>query len=177
MADHVIDVVDARDPDTARELLALQRASYRVEADLIEYEGIPPLYEPLEMLMEQPLEWRAIRVDGRIVAAIAVTGEGRHCDIDRLVVHPDWFRHSFGRRLVQSVLNHQVVTVSTGTRNAPARRLYESLGFTVTGTKDIGLGSTATQYERRSTHLRSSFDADAEGYEAARPGYPDALFE
>ncbi|MCU1360568.1 MAG: Methyltransferase type 11, partial [Ilumatobacteraceae bacterium] len=32
------------------------------------------------------------------------------------------------------------------------------------------------QFEHRSDHLRTSFDADVDAYQAARPDYPDALF-
>jgi SAM-dependent methyltransferase/GNAT superfamily N-acetyltransferase len=173
----VIERLDLGDPTTAREVLALQRAAYRVEADLTGVEGIPPLHESLEELVAAPLQWIGIRDDGRLSAALAMTGEARSCDIDRLVVDPAWHRQGLGRRLISSVLHHEVVTVSTLERNVPGVELYRSLGFDVSGRREVGPGAWTVQFEYRHAHLKTSFDADVAGYEAIRPGYPDELFD
>lgn len=172
----MIEVLDLGDPATAADVLRIQRAAYRVEADLIGFGGIPPLHETLDELIAEPLEWRGIRIDGRLAAAVAITGTGRRCDVDRLVVDPAHFRQGLGRRLMQSLLHHESVTVSTGEANLPAVTLYESLGFRRTGRSEIGPDVWTVQFGRWPEHLKTSFDADVAGYEAARPGYPDELF-
>jgi len=169
--------LDLSEPDVAEQIHELQRAAYRVEADLIGYHGIPPLHESIAELRIRQLDWRGIRAGGRIVAAIAVTGEGRVCDIDRLVVEPRWHRRGLGRRLVESVLVHDMVTVATGTANTPALALYESLGFHRLHVREIAPGVTVTELERWSSHFATSFDADVANYERARPPYPQELFD
>jgi ribosomal protein S18 acetylase RimI-like enzyme len=144
-----IEQLDPAGHGVAEQLLALQRAAYRVEADLIGFDGIPPLHESLKELQAQPLEWIGLRADSRIVAALAYRVERDLCDIDRLVVDPRYFGRGYGSALVASLLHHPQITVSTGTANTPARRLYEKHGFQATGTREIAHGVTVTQYERR----------------------------
>jgi hypothetical protein len=55
ISDSVVATLDPRERALAQELLGLQRASYAVEAELIGFDGIPPLQEPLEALMAAPL--------------------------------------------------------------------------------------------------------------------------
>ncbi|MEZ4570840.1 MAG: hypothetical protein R2849_11040 [Thermomicrobiales bacterium] len=90
--------IDPSDPGDADRLLELQKLAYRIEADLIGFDGIPPLHETLEELTALPLAWLGIRSDGRIVAVIGYTVEGGICDIDRLFVDPaaSWARIRFG---------------------------------------------------------------------------------
>jgi SAM-dependent methyltransferase/GNAT superfamily N-acetyltransferase len=174
----VIEVLDLSDSATAAEVLAVQHAAYRAEAELIGDDRIPPLHESLEELTAcTNLQWRGIRSEGRLVAAMAVTGVGRQCDIDRLIVHPDHARRGHGRNLVGAILHHSVVTVSTASRNAPARALYESLGFHVGLEREVTPGLMITDFERTNAHLRTSFDSDVANYEAARPPYPVEVFD
>lgn len=173
----MIERLDLADPATAREVLAVQHAAYRVEAELIGFDGIPPLHESLDELVRSPLEFVGVRRGGRVVAAMGYSVDGRTCEIDRLVVDPEWHRRGLGRRLVEHVLHHQVVGVSTGTANTPARRLYESLGFRPIGVTGIGPGVTATSFQHWHDCFATSFDDDVANYEAARPPYPDALFD
>jgi SAM-dependent methyltransferase/GNAT superfamily N-acetyltransferase len=173
----MIERLDLRDRATAERVLEIQRAAYAREAALVGFDSIPPLHESLDQLQAQPLEWLGATERGVLVGAMAITGEGRACDIDRLVVDPGWHRRGIGRQLVAAVTHHVVVTVSTGRDNTPAVRLYESLGFRRVGETEVAPGFWTVQFERRNDHLATSFDADVAGYERARPGYPDGLFE
>ncbi|MCB1001912.1 MAG: GNAT family N-acetyltransferase [Acidimicrobiales bacterium] len=173
----MIERLDLADRALAARVLDLQRAAYRVEADLIDFDGIPPMHESLDELATAPLDWLGVFEQGRLVAAMAITGEGRTCDIDRLMVDPAEHRRGHGRRLVTAVLPHAVVTVSTGERNTPAVSLYESLGFERVGRAKVAPGVWTVQFARRNHALATSFDADVDGYERARPGYPPELFD
>ena len=59
---HLMDVrsLDLRDDGLAETVLDLQRAAYRIEADLIGSDAIPPLHETLAELTEAPLQWLGI---------------------------------------------------------------------------------------------------------------------
>lgn len=144
-----VELLDLTDTATARQVFELQRAAYQVEADLIGFDGIPPLHETFDDLVAQPLTWIGVRQADRVVAALAYALDGEYCDIDRLVVDPDHFGRGYASALVASLLGYRHITVSTGTANAPARRLYEKHGFQPTGEREIAPGVTVTQYERR----------------------------
>jgi len=145
------------DAAVAARLIEIQHAAYRVEADLIGYDGIPQLNETVNDLQAQPISWLAAFDDDSIVGAIGfVTRPDGSCDIDRLVVDPDRARRGIGRALVEAVLDHPVVTVSTGARNQPACALYESLGFHRTGEREVAPGINVVEFTRPNPFLRGS---------------------
>jgi 8-oxo-dGTP pyrophosphatase MutT (NUDIX family)/GNAT superfamily N-acetyltransferase len=164
--------IDTRDAASARNTLVVQRAAYTREAELIGFDGIPTLHETLDALVAQPLTWLG-EFDGEtLVGAIAwsVRDDGT-VDIDRLFVDPRHARRGHARELVLAVLAlGRRTIVSTGTRNEPARRLYESLGFRVSGTTTIADGVTTTQYERAAPYshddaLRDRLEAHLAAHE------------
>jgi ribosomal protein S18 acetylase RimI-like enzyme len=118
------------------ELLALQKAAYAVEAEIIKDDRIPPLHESLADLRAQPLRWLgAVDEDGRLAGAVAWEETVDEVDVNRLIVRPGALRRGIGRALVKEVLvraGARRVVVATGRDNAPARRLYEGLGFVLT---------------------------------------------
>ena len=128
--------VDHRAPDVAATLMVVQRAAYRVEADLIGYHGIPGLREgPVEIAA---LDLTVLAVedpdnDGRMLGLLGYSRDGDVVDIDRLAVDPGAFRRGVGRALVGAVHDREPdayrFDVSTGTANAPAIALYTSLGY------------------------------------------------
>ena len=146
--DRWVEPLDLSDEATARQVLRVQHTAYRVEAELIGFDGIPPLHETLDELVRRPLDWIGIRADGRIVAALACQVADEVCDIDRLVVDPEHFGRGYGSALVASLLDQPCITVSTGTANLPARRLYEKHGFQRVGEVEIAPGVTVTRYVR-----------------------------
>ena len=118
-------------------LLDLQHAAYRVEAEIIGDDRIPPLRETLDQLLAQPLAWLgAFDDEGLLVGAVAWAETSDELDLDRLIVRPAAHRQGIGRALVKEILTRageRGVVVSTGRDNAPARGLYERLGFTLRG--------------------------------------------
>jgi ribosomal protein S18 acetylase RimI-like enzyme len=138
-----------RDAPLARELLRLQHAAYAVEAALIGDDRIPTLTETVEELRAAPLTWLAAYGDGVLLGAVAWTGDPAGVDIDRLVVDPAAHRRGVGTALVRAVLADaagRAVTVSTGRANAPARTLYERLGFRRTADTEVVPGLWVTGY-------------------------------
>ncbi len=144
--------LDLQDVIVARQVLVLQHSAYRVEADLIGFEQIPPLHESLQDLVSAPLSWLGI-VDGHeVVAALAFTAGSGGVDIDRLVVAPAFARRGYGTALVSELGVTATITVATGTKNLPAHRLYESLGFVNVGETSPVAGLQVTHFERKATH-------------------------
>lgn len=148
-SDSRVEALDLSDEATARQALALQRASYRVEADLIGFDGIPPLHETYEEMISQPLRWIGVWDADQLVAALAYALGGEHCDIDRRVVAPSHFGRGLASALLESLFDYSRITVSIATANHPARCLYEKHGFQRVSEREIAPGITATRYERR----------------------------
>lgn len=114
----------------APRLLELQHAAYAVEAELIGDDRIPPLHETQADLVSADLHWIASFDGERIVGAVGCSIEDDVVDIDRLMIDPAYHRRGIGAALVTQALALAArAVVSTGRDNAPARGLYESLGF------------------------------------------------
>ncbi|MCP4304669.1 MAG: GNAT family N-acetyltransferase [bacterium] len=141
--------LDLTEPGVAQQILALQRAAYRVEADLIGFGGIPPLRESEADLVAVPLLWLGISDGGWIVAALAYMADGDQIDIDRLVVAPEAARQGLGSTLVGALDRKATITVATGKTNQPAHRLYEALGFVSVGETSPVAGLRVTHFERK----------------------------
>jgi ribosomal protein S18 acetylase RimI-like enzyme len=139
----------AGDPEQAAGLWALQREAYAVEAALIGDDRIPPLHEDLAALRAAPLRWTGAFLDDRLAGAVAWTSTGGLVDVHRLVVATSAARRGLGSALVRRVLGSaggRPTVVTTGRDNAPARALYERLGFRATGDREVLPGLWVTGY-------------------------------
>ncbi|WP_164863665.1 GNAT family N-acetyltransferase [Agromyces sp. LHK192] len=133
----------------AEQLLALQRAAYAVEARLIGDDRIPPLHESERDLTDAQLEWVATFDGEAIAGAVGYTIEADTVDLDRLMIDPAYHRMGLGTALVTRVMSSAPRTiVSTGRENAPARALYERLGFAHDGDAEPVPGLWVSRYHR-----------------------------
>ncbi|HSK23066.1 MAG TPA: GNAT family N-acetyltransferase [Egicoccus sp.] len=143
-------VLDHRDPAVAARLVALQQAAYRVEADLLGTEALPPLHESVADVRALDLVFLGVGVDP-VLAALGYRVRDHVLDVDRLMVAPTHQRRGLGHRLLGfalAVVPHAVAEVSTGAVNAPARRLYERCGFAEVATGEPVPGLTVVTYRR-----------------------------
>jgi ribosomal protein S18 acetylase RimI-like enzyme len=149
----VIRRLDLSDRDLAQRLLEIQHRAYAAEADLIGFDGIPPLQEDLDGLMSSTEHWLG-RYDGAVlVGAVAYELEDDSVDITRLIVDPAHARRGHGRALLDhlDVLEpRRSSVVSTGTANTPAVNLYKSRGYREDGRTEIAPGVTVTHFKRES---------------------------
>lgn len=145
--------LDLSDPGTLRLLWDLQRVSYTVEARLIGFDGIPPLYESLEQLSACDESFLGVRDELRLVGAVAWTRlPNGALDICRLVVHPVAHRRGVATALLDAldaIEPAELTIVSTGTANLPAVALYRRRGFVPVGKRQIAPGVTVTLLERK----------------------------
>ena len=113
--------------------MALQRASYAVEAELIGAPTLPPLRETPEELRASGETFLGAARGGRLVGAVAYKRAGDTVDIHRLVVAPEAFRGGVATALLDALEAREADAtrwiVGTGAANAPARALYERRGF------------------------------------------------
>jgi len=132
----VIRPLDLGDEATLHALVALQRASYAVEAELIGAPSLPPLRETPEQLRASGETFLGAMRDGELVGAVSFKRDGATVDIHRLVVAPAAFRGGVATALLDALEAREADadhwTVGTGAGNRPARALYERRGFAVT---------------------------------------------
>ena len=121
---------------TLEGLVALQRASYAVEAELIGADVLPPMRETPAELRGCGETFLGAREEGELLGAISFRRAGGTVDIHRLVVDPAAFRRGVATALLDALEARERDathwTVGTGAENAPARALYERRGFTAT---------------------------------------------
>lgn len=149
----MITPLDVTDRTLAERLLTIQHAAYAVEAELIGFDGIPPLREDLDGLMSSTEHWLG-RYDGTLlVGAIAYGLSDDTVEIDRLVVDPAHARRGHGRALLDHldrVAPRAVSLVSTGSANTPAVALYTSRGYAAVAELEVAPGISITQFRRES---------------------------
>lgn len=147
--------LDLADPDTLQQLWELQRASYAVEAQLIAFDGLPPLHESPEQLRACDESFLGVRDESKLVGAVGSTRlPNGALDICRLVVHPVAHRRGVATALLDaldSIEPAELTVVSTGTANLPALALYRRRGFAPVGERQVAPGVTIKLLERKNT--------------------------
>ncbi|WP_026692713.1 GNAT family N-acetyltransferase [Peribacillus kribbensis] len=135
--------VDHSIPSNAADLLAVQIPAYRVEANLIGFEGIPQLKDGMEDIMKSGETFIGYYIDSMLAGFVSFEERESEIDICRLVVHPSYFRKGIGRALMGRLLElnkRKHFIVSTGSLNLPARTLYKSLGFQEVKQEEVAAG-------------------------------------
>ena len=101
----VLRSIDLHDVAVAVRVVEIQRAAYRVEADRIGFDRIPPLLETIDDVRSVPLSWLGSFEEHTLAGIIGWTVANGVCDIDRLAVHPAFGRRGHGRQLVSHSSN------------------------------------------------------------------------
>lgn len=138
----MVGLIDIQDEELARQVLAVQRPSYQIESTLIEYPNLPPLFETIADLQRCDETFVGCWLAGQLAGVLSYEGTEEGIHIDRLVVHPDYFRRGVGRKLLQWVETAVLplpltITVSTAAKNLPAIQLYQSQGYTIVQSKTL----------------------------------------
>ena len=145
--------LDATDPVIASEILELQRRAYRVEADLIGSDEIPPLRETLFELQACGETFLGARAERTLVAAVSWRVIGETIDLHRLVVDPARFREGLGATLVRAALAAEAgctrAIVQTGAANEPAKALYRAEGFSAAGELEPAPGLRVARFTKQ----------------------------
>ena len=150
-----IRALDLGDRGTVDTIVALQRASYRIEADLLGARTLPALTETPRQLRGCGEEFLGAYEGERLVGAVSWKRSGPLLDIHRMVVHPDRFRRGIAGRLLAALEEHEAgverTVVATGAANPPARLLYERHGFTPVEERVVSGSIGIVIYERRAS--------------------------
>jgi ribosomal protein S18 acetylase RimI-like enzyme len=112
----------------------VQQAAYRVEAELLGVTRFAPLDQTVAEIRASGALYYGNHANNELVGVLACElGAGdAPCNIDALVVMPEWHRRGIATHLLMHLeWKHpgRAFTVSTGIRNAPALALYRGWGF------------------------------------------------
>jgi len=138
-----IERLDPADRILAEEILRVQLAAYRQEAELLGAKFFPPLGRTLEELQSRQEQFFGVRVGGKVAAVLSAGPDpaGGGMRIASLTVAPPCQRLGLGRLLVAKVLAEfgpVAWTVATGAGNGPALALYAGFGFQVRSRARVG---------------------------------------
>lgn len=136
----------------AEAVLQVQIPSYKVEAQIIGSDDIPPLKDTVEKLQTCGEIFFGYYLNGELCGAISYKLEADEIDIHRLIVHPNHFRKGIAQKLldfVESAVEFKKMKVSTGMKNEPAVRFYHKNGFKVVNEVKINENLYITIFEKK----------------------------
>ncbi|ALC87290.1 hypothetical protein AM499_16820 [Bacillus sp. FJAT-22090] len=129
----MIQILFHQEEKVAEEILEIQLLAYKIEAELIEFDGIPQLQDSIHDIIMSKEIFIGYYEEMQLTGFISFMNTDELIDICRLVVHPNFFRKGIASALLKHVLEikkeNQRVEVSTGAKNTPAIQLYERFGF------------------------------------------------
>lgn len=144
--------LDLNNKTTVQQILDLQKASYLVEAELIQFYDIPTLKDTMESIQECDEVFCGLYRDEALAGFLSYKVIDQVMDIHRVAVHPQHFRQGIAQKLLDHVEGleksvHKII-VATGKDNAPAVKLYQKNGFTKIDDIEIGEGVFLSQFEK-----------------------------
>ena len=136
---------------TAKAIYELQRLSYQVEAELIDYRDLPPLKETIADIQKSSEVFFGWKVGEELVGALSYQETESILIICRLIVHPANFQLGIASNLISGLLEKRSkpVHVCTAAKNTPAVRLYQKWGFEITKTFTTKDGLLLVQLETK----------------------------
>lgn len=148
----MIQEIDMTIDKLVKEVLNLQMSSYKVEADIIGFDDIPPLTDSVELLQQSGETFFGYYLKGKLCGVISFKTDETVIDIHRLMVHPDHFRIGIANRLLDFIernnRNYEKIVISTATKNVPAVELYLKKGFSNIGEKRLSPCLSLTFFEK-----------------------------
>lgn len=150
--------LDLQDDITLSELWSLQHKAYRLEAELIGFNEIPPLLETREMLAGSKEEfYGCFDGSGDLMGAAAVLEESPgKLTVTRMMVNPKYFRKGVAGALLEFIFGHysrmEQFIVSTGKLNLPAVGLYTKHGFIPASVEEVAPGVELIEFYRSGRH-------------------------
>ncbi|ASR45979.1 GNAT family N-acetyltransferase [Paenibacillus kribbensis] len=147
----MVTLCSLKDDDIVNQIWRLQHVAYRLEAERIGFEEIPPLMDTLDTLKSCGESFYGWVEDDELLGALAVQSESPDSlTLTRMMVHPDHFRKGIADSLMKHVLNEHrhipLFIVSTGTLNTPAVALYQKHGFRPVSAAEVAPGVELTTY-------------------------------
>ncbi|MBI0576969.1 GNAT family N-acetyltransferase [Neobacillus cucumis] len=149
----MIKKINFLDMNLVKELFQLQRASYLIEAELINFYEIPPLKETFEELLESNETFLGYFEGEELAGALSYELKGDEFTICRMIVHPMYFRKGIAQNLLSYLEKDKkeipIFKVSTGRDNTPAKNLYLKNGYQLVQDIEVVPGLFISTFEKR----------------------------
>jgi len=133
-------------------ILNLQLAAYRVEATIMGFDEIPPLYDTMDTLRACGETFYGYFIKDTLTGIVSYKLEDKILDIYRVAVHPSFFRRGIADQLLSYIEKLNVsatkIIVSTGRENKPAISLYLKKGFKKVEDYKVEEGIYLTAFEK-----------------------------
>lgn len=130
---HLIRKLSPSSIEEAAEILEVQISAYKIEAQYIQNNSIPRLYDTIFDIQNCNEIFYGYFIDGTLAGFISFLYEDDVVDIHRLVVSPKYFHRGIATTLLQHLFQlHEETTpyiVQTGKKNIPAIALYKKHNF------------------------------------------------
>lgn len=144
--------LNLKDIETVKSVIELQKASYKVEAEIIRFYEIPLLKDTIASLNLCDEIFYGYYINGVLVGIISYKVINKVLDIHRVAIHPLYFRRGIAIKLISYIeeLENSIerVKVCTGKVNLPAVSLYLKNGFKKIKDIEICKGFYVTQFEK-----------------------------
>lgn len=117
------------------EILQLQYLAYQNQAALFSNRNIPPLTQTLDEVIEEyhkGIILKMVNEDGMAIGSIRAWEMEGTVHIGKLMVHPDYWHHGFGTKLLNEIellFPRKRYELFTSTRSVDNIRLYQRLGY------------------------------------------------
>ena len=146
----MINKLNLKDDITSKSVLELQMASYKIEAEIIGFQELPPLKDTIKSLKESEEIFYGYYINDVLTGIISFKIIENVLDIHRVEVHPDFFRMGIAEKLINYVekLESKIekITVCTGSTNLPAVNLYLKNGYRKTENIEISQNVYLTEF-------------------------------
>lgn len=121
------------DIKTVKDILDLQLASYKIEADIIGFYEIPTLKDTIYTLKSCGETFYGYFLEEVLTGIISYKIEDNILDIHRVAVQPSFFKMGIAKKLLSFIEEHNYnvrkIIVCTGKANKPAVELYLKMGY------------------------------------------------
>ena len=148
----MIEKLNLKDLETAKSVLDLQIASYKIEAELIGFYEIPPLKDTIDSLKVCDEIFYGYRINGILAGIISYKIIENILDIHRVAIHPLFFRMGIAGKLLNFIegleSNINKIVVSTGKENLPAVNLYLKNDYKKKNDIEISKDIYITEFEK-----------------------------
>jgi hypothetical protein len=144
-----ISVLELADRVVAEAVIEVQRRAYGVEADLIGSDGIPPLHETLEELLDSGETFLGARLEGKLAGFVSWKIAGPTLDLHRLAVDPRYFGAASDGPSYARPRRPPAPRAASSSRPARTKALYRSECFVEVGEQEPAPGIRVTLFEKR----------------------------
>ncbi len=148
----MIERLNLKDIETAKRVIKLQMASYKIEAEIIGFYEIPPLKDTIDSLIACEEIFYGYNINDDLAGVISYKIIENILDIHRVAIHPMFFRRGIAVELVNFIeklgSNINIVAVCTGKENLPAVNLYLKNGYKKKKDIEISKDIYLTEFEK-----------------------------